>query len=303
MKLDRHQFLLQYDVKVKINSWSYENHNKDELKLKWLPATKAIISDTQHQQSLQQIWSLENRPHREPVEPAVQSHAPYFTQPLNFNPLVNEGDHVTLQCRIQPENDPRLTVEFLHNNQPLASGHRTKLVHNFGFISLDILDAKFEDAGVWTCLCRNDLGSCQSSCEILVKRLQNLILDSQHPSSLPIIHQLEAPKPEKSGLPDKVYGQPNFTVVLKDLTRLEGQSAHFETRLVPVDDPKMQLDWFHNGRPLILGNRFKTLSDFGYVSLDISYTFPEDSGIYAVRAKNDQGEAVLEARLLVHGEF
>jgi len=40
----------------------------------------------------------------------------------------------------------------------------------------------------------------------------------------------------------------------------------------------MEIIWMHNGKPLKAGSRFKTVYDFGYVSLDILYTYEEDAG-------------------------
>ena len=33
----------------------------------------------------------------------------------------------------------------------------------------------------------------------------------------------------------------------------EGQRVHFECRLIPVGDPKLKVDWFHNGKPVKQG--------------------------------------------------
>lgn len=34
---------------------------------------------------------------------------------------------------------------------------------------------------------------------------------------------------------------------------MEGDSAHFECKLIPVGDPNMKVEWFLNGRPLVTG--------------------------------------------------
>lgn len=66
---------------------------------------------------------------------------------------------------------------------------------------------------------------------------------------------------------------------------------HLECRVTPVTDPKLQILWYFNDKPLLTGSRFKMVQDFGYVSLDISGAIPEDSGTYTCRALNDKGEA------------
>lgn len=47
-------------------------------------------------------------------------------------------------------------------------------------------------------------------------------------------------------------------VNISGLTELwEGQSAHVEGRLEPYPDPTMKVEWFHNGKPLAVGHRFR----------------------------------------------
>lgn len=232
-----------------------------------------------------------------------ESYAPYFIQTFEPSKAFNEGDTAKFECRIKPENDQKMAVEIFHNNQPLASGHRYKIVNNFGFISLHISDLKVEDSGLYTCLCRNESGSCQTTCQIFVNQQRNIILESQHPSSLPIIHQLETPKTPCIPATEPVFDKPKFLYPFKSLQRVEGQGVHFETRLLPVDDPEMKIEWFFNGQPLFLANRLKTLSDFGYVSLDISDSNTADSGTYCVKAWNKQGMAMLTANLTVSGNL
>lgn len=54
---------------------------------------------------------------------------------------------------------------------------------------------------------------------------------------------------------------PVFTVPLEDVQLREGESAHFETKLLPLDDPKLKLEWMKDGVPLRAGSRFKTFHD------------------------------------------
>lgn len=96
---------------------------------------------------------------------------------------------------------------------------------------------------------------------------------------------------------------PVFTVPLSNIDSLrEGESAHFEARLTPTDDPKLKVEWFWNGKPLKTGSRFRTFCDFGFVILEISPVYPEDSGEYSCRATNDFGEAVTTSTMKVQGK-
>ena len=58
-----------------------------------------------------------------------------------------------------------------------------------------------------------------------------------------------------------------------------------------------QTEWYHNGRPLKASSRFRTLCDFGFVILEISPVYPEDSGDYTCRAYNEAGEATSSATM------
>lgn len=97
---------------------------------------------------------------------------------------------------------------------------------------------------------------------------------------------------------------PVFTVPLANIDNLrEGESCHFEARLTPTNDPKLKVEWFWNGKPLKTGSRFRTFCDFGFVILEISPVYPEDSGEYSCRASNDYGEAVTTASMKIQGNL
>lgn len=49
---------------------------------------------------------------------------------------------------------------------------------------------------------------------------------------------------------------------------------------------------FVNGKPLPVASRFNSTYDFGYVSLDVSHVYAEDSGVYTCKATNNKGSAV-----------
>lgn len=66
-------------------------------------------------------------------------------------------------------------------------------------------------------------------------------LDSLQPDALARIRELELSQGQKPAAPaTPVTEPPRFTTQIKDVTQLkEGQSAHFEARLTPVDDPNL----------------------------------------------------------------
>lgn len=84
---------------------------------------------------------------------------------------------------------------------------------------------------------------------------KSLILESQQPDSLQKIRMLEDhsrhARPEE---PEQMFEKPNFGRPLYNLDNLvEGQSAHLEATLTPVNDPSMKVEWFHNGKPIKQG--------------------------------------------------
>lgn len=66
----------------------------------------------------------------------------------------------------------------------------------------------------------------------------------------------------------------------------DGMSAHFECTVTPTNDPDLKIDWKFNGNPLPNSSRIKTVSDFGFVMLDIASVDSKDSGEYICTATN-----------------
>jgi hypothetical protein len=82
----------------------------------------------------------------------------------------------------------------------------------------------------------------------------------------------------------------------------EGERCVFECRVEPTNDPDLKVEWYRNGKLLQTGHRFRTTFDFGYVSLEILYTYSEDSGEYVCRAVNKHGEDFTKAVITCKGE-
>lgn len=114
------------------------------------------------------------------------------------------------------------------------------------------------------------------------------------------MEKYERPKPIEEEQPGQ---RPVFLTALTSLENLkEGDRAHFECRVEPINDPHLTIDWFHNGQKIRAGHRYRTTHDFGYVALDILYTYAEDSGTYMCKATNKLGEAVNTCTLKVAGQ-
>uniref|UniRef100_A0A7I4YU80 Ig-like domain-containing protein n=1 Tax=Haemonchus contortus TaxID=6289 RepID=A0A7I4YU80_HAECO len=260
----------------------------------------ALMLDPQHEQSWVRVQEIENRRPPERVEEEIEKMPPKFVVPLPGKlDDVAEGTPIHLECEVIPTNDNKLTVQWFHNGAPLVNGHRFRTAHDFGHVAMDILYAFGQDSGEWTCVAKNDLGEATTTCNFNVLPRGVIYADPQHPASWERIQELEAPKIQPEEAPEKEHDKPQFLEPMESLERIEFQPAHFETRLQPVADPNMVVQWYKDGFPLHNGNRFKLTSDFGYVALDIAHTIPEDSGVYGVKAINKKGEASVEAKLSV----
>ena len=91
---------------------------------------------------------------------------------------------------------------------------------------------------------------------------------------------------------------PTFLTQPRSLHNLrEGQRAHFEAKLEPITDPHLQVEWLKDGKPIIVGHRFRPIHDFGYVALVILDVINEDSGVYTARATNLVGSCECSAEL------
>lgn len=78
-------------------------------------------------------------------------------------------------------------------------------------------------------------------------------MDSQRPEGLEKIRQLEEHTPyQKPEIPDMITKQrPMFTQPLQNIDSIvEGQTAHFECRLIPIGDSTLKVEWFRNEKPL-----------------------------------------------------
>ena len=77
----------------------------------------------------------------------------------------------------------------------------------------------------------------------------------------------------------------------------ERQPARFFAKLIPIGDPTMKIQWFRNGQPLRSATRYEIKYDFGLVSLDLLWSYPEDDGIYECIATNEAGQDRTKAEL------
>jgi len=230
----------------------------------------------------------------------------FLSQPNDL--LLAENGLAHFECKLTPVSDPSMRVEWFHNGKSLLTGSRVKTISDFGFVILEVSGVYARDAGLYTCKATNKHGEASVSCSLQVKGRQGIVLEPQLPQSFKSgtqsIQKLEEnlyKREEPAAQPDEQPNPPKFVSEIKDLDLVEGQPAHFDCRVEPVGDASMRIEWFHNGRPLGSGSRIRMIDDFGFVVLDIDWTFPRDAGEYVCRATNRWGSATTKAMLVTKG--
>lgn len=264
---------------------------------------KNMYLESTHPDSMRRIQELEAPKPRARDTPDAPKPPPHFVTQLQSLENLKEGQTAHFECQVQPANDPNLRVEWVHNGKPLAAGHRFRTVLDFGYVSMDILYVYPEDSGTYTCRIINSQGVADSTCNVSCSGKRQIYTDSNQPESWKRIKQLEEAKPTRPTEPEPSKTKPLFTTPLAGPIELrEGQSAHLECQVQPVNDNKLRIEWFFNNVPLKHGHRFRTVNDFGYCALDILYAYPEDSGTYMCRAVNELGEATTTTSVVCHSK-
>ncbi|XP_033606475.1 titin isoform X1 [Cryptotermes secundus] len=269
-------------------------------------AKKDLILDSQHPSGFEKIQYLEDASRykkSEYIDEVVNIKPRFLTKPKSLENM-REGQHAHFECKLEPVTDSNLKVEWYKNGRPITVGHRFRPIHDFGYVALDIIDLIAEDSGTYTCRAVNLVGADETTCTLICRSSAQILTGTQNETGLEQIQYLEdRSRYQRSEFIEETTKQaPIFTTSLKHIDIKEGQRAHFECRLIPVSDPTMKVEWFHNNVPVKSGSRFTETNNFGFVALDILYCYPEDSGTYTCRAKNIVGEAVTSANLVVHSK-
>ena len=229
---------------------------------------------------------------------------PTFTKHLN-DVTCSEEDNARFECGLDPKSDPDMSIEWQLNGKPLPSGSRIIANADFGVVSLDIQGIQASDAGVLTCTAMNKAGKASTSGTLKVNVGGNIISETLHPAGkggLDNINKLDGEgKSLQVNLPDddtdnnaKSAEKPIFTTSLPENVQVDSNgNLHLECNVEPKDDPKLALNWYHNGLPLNSANRIMPKHDFGFVTLDINDLSARDEGVYTCKAVNDAGEAVV----------
>lgn len=155
------------------------------------------------------------------------------------------------ECQLLPIDDANLRVEWLHNGKALSQSSRIKTVHDFGCVTLDIADVRRSDAGDYVCRAVNKFGRDETRAQLSVSvgiRQHGVLSSSLQPQSLQSIAQLEQQRtPSTAGALSPDAQPPRFTKTLTSVMNLvEGQSAHLEAHITPVNDPALSVSTIFN---------------------------------------------------------
>ena len=229
---------------------------------------------------------------------------------------INESESFEFSCQIEPAEDPDLQVIWFKNGEILRAGTRirqinSKINHSKNPINSNQSQVMLrfdwtleQDVGEYTCKIVNKYGSDITKGILRMKTKRNVILDPQVPDSMSLenIRKLENRHiVEKEIVENPIY-PPKFLKPIENLSLNEGSVAHFESRLIPTNDNKLEVHWYFAGQPLKTGSRFITRNEFGFVSLDILNCIDSDSGEIVCRAVNEAGEDITKATLHVRSK-
>jgi hypothetical protein len=59
---------------------------------------------------------------------------------------------------------------------------------------------------------------------------------------------------------DNIARAPVFNTPLSSIGVEEGQFCRFETQLAPFNDPYMRIEWYKDGKPILIGKFFVCLN-------------------------------------------
>lgn len=137
----------------------------------------------------------------------------------------------------------------------MFAGTRYTTQFDFGYSSLDIANVQPEHTGVYMARAYNAVGEAITTATVKCAGKPSIYTGPLHPEGLDQIQQLEAEKePQARYVPEPAKEPPRFLTQLQHLPNLvEGDHAHFEARLVPINDPELVVEWYHNGEPVEAG--------------------------------------------------
>ena len=133
-------------------------------------AKKDLVFDSEHPDSLQKLQYLDDSSRyqrRETMEEVSVKIKPHFLTSMK-DVLQKEGNSAHFEAKIEPITDPNLRIEWYRNGMPIQFGSRFRLIHDFGYVALDIAKLIEEDSGIYTCVATNLMGKDEITANLKV---------------------------------------------------------------------------------------------------------------------------------------
>lgn len=111
------------------------------------------------------------------------------------------------------------------------------------------------------------------------------------------IAETQQPKPEKA---EVSLSAPEFVITVSDLKVKEGEAATLTCKATGYPVP--EVTWYHANKPIQSDDVYRVVpGEAGESTLEIPESFPEDGGVYTVKATNEAGSVEATAILTVTG--
>lgn len=217
---------------------------------------------------------------------SAETGAPTTTEPTESKPRIRPGLHNqsvhqgnTIEMQICALGFPTPTVKWYKDGAELQSdgseGKKTIWTDERGFHHLVIINALPEDEGEYSVVATNPHGEAKSVGNISV-----------------IVPRAASDEDGRHGMPFP----PGFVRQLKNKHVFTHLPTIFDCLVVGYPPP--EVEWFHNGKRITPGGKYKIQScGGGSHALLITDTLPEDAGEYVAIAKNSHGTASSSAIL------
>ncbi|KAJ8319891.1 hypothetical protein KUTeg_001478 [Tegillarca granosa] len=183
-----------------------------------------------------------------------------------------EGETISITCKIEGHPAPTVTWAADGTVVPQDEHHLVEVTPDT--VTLNIPHSTVEDTATYTLSVENPLGTDQKSVSVTVAGLEKAVQE------------------------DKPAGQaPEFVLKIKPQTIEEGETVDFSCEV--RGEPKPELQWFLNGKPLQDEGRFMVFEENNVHHLEIYEIETTDQGEYTVQADNELGQATCTAQLQV----
>ncbi|XP_067039926.1 uncharacterized protein [Acropora muricata] len=202
-----------------------------------------------------------------------EQYPPRFGKKPKVQNNVQVGHNIRLRCSVKGDPPPRLT--WVKDQKPLQFSSRIRLISRDNGI-VKIKNTQLVDAGYYTCIAANSLGSVNATLELHVRR----------GSSNPSVPTNQAPTARFSGK----HAPPSFTVqsFLERRYRAWPASHTIRLKCEAIGAPPLQFRWLKDGQRL-LSRRMDPYLNSSLWFLRLRDVVPDDSGKYTCIVTNPYG--------------